>query len=237
MIPMHPMRPTQRTMAAAALLAGLVLMTPAWCGAEPQGTGPEARAVGPAAVEWRSMFDGKTLGAWKQSGYGGAGDTEAVDGVLRIPMGVDLSGVTWGGEFPKEDYEIELEARRVEGDDFFCGLTFPVGADPCSFIVGGWGGAVVGLSSIDGEDAANNKTTLVRAFKTGQWYAVKVRVTPERIECFLDGERVVNQPRKGHTISIRESVEPSRPLGIASYCTVAELRKLRWRPVAGPQPR
>jgi hypothetical protein len=210
---------------------------PEWCLAEPQGAGPEARAAWPADAEWRSMFDGKRLGDWKQSGYGGADDTEVVDGVLRIPMGADLSGVTWAGAFPAEGYEIELEARRVEGDDFFCGLTFPVGADPCSFIVGGWGGAVVGLSSIDGADAANNETTLVRAFKTGQWYAVKVRVTQERIECFLDGERVVDQPRKGHTISIRESVEPSRPLGIASYCTVAELRNLRWRPVAGPQPR
>lgn len=234
---MIPMQATQRTMATATLLTGLCLVPPAWCGAEPQGATPAARGRDATDAEWRSMFDGKRLGDWKQSGYGGAGDTEVVDGVLRIPMGVDLSGVTWGGAFPKEDYEIELEARRVEGDDFFCGLTFPVGVDPCSFIVGGWGGAVVGLSSIDGADAANNETTLVRGFKTGQWYAVKVRVTQERIECFLDGERVVNQPRKGHTISIRESVEPSRPLGIATYCTVAELRNLRWRPVAGPQPR
>lgn len=192
---------------------------------------------GPAAAEWRSLFDGKSLGAWKQSGYGGAGDTEVVDGVIRIPMGVDLSGITWTDEFPKEGYEVELEARRVEGDDFFCGLTFPVGEDPCSFIVGGWGGAVVGLSSIDGADAADNETTLVRAFKTNRWYAVKVRVTKERIECFLDGERVVDQPRAGRTISIRESVEPSRPLGVATYCTTAELRNLRWRPVAGPERR
>lgn len=227
----------QHTRAAGVLLAGLVLAVPAWCGAEPQGATPGARGRETTDAEWRSMFDGKRLGEWKQSGYGGADETEVVDGVLRIPMGADLSGVTWAGAFPAEGYEIELEARRVEGDDFFCGLTFPVGADPCSFIVGGWGGAVVGLSSIDGADAANNETTLVRAFKKGQWYAVKVRVTQERIECFLDGERVVNQPRKGHTISIRESVEPSRPLGIASYCTVAELRNLRWRPVAGPQPR
>ena len=198
----------------------------------------EAAAPGvPAAAEWRSLFDGKALGAWKQSGYGGAGDTEVADGVIRIPMGVDLSGITWTDEFPKEGYEVELEARRVEGNDFFCGLTFPVGEDPCSFIVGGWGGGIVGLSSIDGADAANNETTLVRAFKTGRWYAVKVRVTKERIECFLDGVRVVDQPRAGHTISIRDSVEPSRPLGVATYATTAELRNLRWRPVGGPGPR
>lgn len=231
------MIPTIRHSIAVALLAGLVLAVPAWCGAEPQGVAPATPTTEPKAADWRPMFDGKALGDWKQSGYGGAGDTEVVDGAIRIPMGVDLSGITWGGEFPTEGYEIELEARRVEGNDFFCGLTFPVGDDPCSFIVGGWGGAIVGLSSIDGEDAANNQTTLVRAFKTGKWYTVKVRVTKERIECFLDGERVVDQPRKGHTISIRESVEPSRPLGVATYCTVAELRNLRWRPVAAPERR
>ena len=186
------------------------------------------------SAPWRPLFDGKTLDGWKQSGYGGAGDATVVDDAIRIPSGVDLSGITWAGEFAREGYEIELEARRVEGNDFFCGLTFPVGDDPCSFIVGGWGGAIVGLSSIDGEDAANNATTLVRGFKTGQWYAVRVRVTKERIECFLDGERVVDQPRAGHAISIRESVAPSKPLGIATYCTVADVRNPRWRPVREP---
>lgn len=216
-----------RIMLGAAVWLPLVAVPP----------GQAAPPDGPVAAEWRSLFDGKALGAWKQSGYGGAGEVEVADGVIRIPMGVDLSGITWTDEFPKDGYEVELEARRVEGNDFFCGLTFPVGEDPCSFIVGGWGGAVVGLSSIDGADAANNETTLVRAFKTGRWYTVKVRVTQERIECFLDGERVVDQPRAGHTISIRESVEPSRPLGVATYATTAELRNLRWRPVGGPEPR
>jgi hypothetical protein len=189
------------------------------------------------APPWRPLFDGRELGAWRQSGYGGESDAEAVDGLIRIPRGVDLSGITWAGEFPREGYEIELEARRVEGNDFFCGLTFPVGADACSFIVGGWGGGIVGLSNVDGDDAANNGTTLVRAFKAGQWYAVKVRVSRERIECFLDGERVVDQPRAGHAISIRDSVAPSRPLGVATYGTTAELRNLRWRAVPEPEKR
>ena len=58
-----------------------------------------------------------------------------------------MTGITWTNEVPTNNYEISLEAMRVEGSDFFCALTFPVGNDPCSFIVGGWGGGVVGLSS------------------------------------------------------------------------------------------
>ena len=63
--------------------------------------------------------------------------------------------------FPKVDYEVNLDAKRVAGNDFFCGITFPVGKRFCSLIVGGWGGATVGLSSIDGKDAAENETTLI----------------------------------------------------------------------------
>ena len=202
--------------------------------AEPPAATAEAAAATPAENEWRPLVEAADLGDWKPSDYGG-GAAEAADGVIRIPMGADLNGITWTGEFPQEDYEIELEARRVDGNDFFCGLTFPVGADSCSFIVGGWGGGIVGLSCIDGDDAAHTPTSIVRAFKTGRWYAVKVRVTAERIECFLDGERVVDQPRAGYTISIRESVAPSLPLGIATYATVAELRGIRWRPVVGAE--
>jgi hypothetical protein len=148
-------------------------------------------------------------------------------------MGADLSGITWTEDFPRQHYELALEARRVDGNDFFCGLTFPVGADPCSLIVGGWGGGVVGLSSIDGLDAAHNDTTLYRAFDAGRWYAVRLRVTPERIECCLDEEGVIDQPLEGKTLSIRQEVMPSLPLGIATYATTAQVRNLRWRPLPG----
>ena len=60
-----------------------------------------------------------------------------------------------------------------------------------------------------------------------------MRVTPERIECFIDGEPIVDQPLAGHRVSIRAEVEPSRPLGISTYATTGEVRKIRWRPL-GP---
>jgi len=193
---------------------------------------PAPAAAGGAG--WRPMFDGRELGAWKPSGFGGEGETAAVDGALEIGMGADLSGITWTGEFPRQRYELSLEAQRVDGNDFFCGLTFPVGDDPCTLIVGGWGGSVVGLSSIDGLDAARNDTTLYRSFETGRWYAIRVRVTPERIECCLDEEGIIDQPLAGHRLSIREEVSPSLPLGISTYATTARVRNLRWRPLPDP---
>ena len=126
---------------------------------------------------------------------------------------------------------------RVDGNDFFCGLTFPVGDDHCSLILGGWGGGVVGLSSINGEDAANNATTKIMSFDNNRWYAVRIRVTAERIECFLDDEQVIDQVLADIVLSVRQEVIPSQPLGIATYCTTAEIRGIRWRPVPGPKAR
>ncbi|MFO0191374.1 MAG: S46 family peptidase [Planctomycetia bacterium] len=185
------------------------------------------------AAGWRPLFDGRSLDGWKPTPFGGEGEVTVADGAIAIARGSEMSGIPWTNDVPRQDYEIALEARRVDGFDFFCGLTFPVGDDACSFIVGGWGGAVVGLSSIDGADASSNDTTSIRSFKNGRWYAVRVRVSPARIECFLDDDRVVDQPLAGRTLSIRDEVVPSKPLGIATYATAAEVRGIRWRPLGG----
>ncbi len=178
---------------------------------------------------WLSLFDGKTLGKWQPSEFGTQGKIDAKDGRLVIGFGDGCSGVTWKGDFPKLDYEIGLEAMRVEGTDFFCGLTFPVRDTCCSFIVGGWGGSVVGISSIDGEDAAANDTTQVKSFDNGKWYAIRVRVTGDRIRCWIDNERIVDQPIKDRKLSVRSEVEASEPLGLAAWKTTAAVRAIQYR--------
>ncbi len=178
---------------------------------------------------WKSMFEGKTLQGWKKTEFGGEGEVAVKDARIVIAMGSPMSGITWTGEFPKIDYEISLEAMRVDGSDFFCGLTFPVGDSPCSFIVGGWGGGVVGLSSIDGSDASENETTKYQEFEKGRWYTVRVRVSKEKIEAWLDKKQMVDLPTKDRRISIRPEVELSRPLGISTYATTAALRDIKVR--------
>ena len=203
---------------------GPAAMTPA----EPIAAAPAATAS-PSEAAWQPLFDGAELGGWQKSSFGGAGDVTIEDGAIKIPMGVDLAGVTFSGEFPTQDYELALDARRVDGNDFFCGLTFPVGDECCSLILGGWGGSIVGLSSIDGLDAANNGTTQAKAFEQGRWYAVRITVTPAKIECWLDDERIIDQPIENRRISVRDEVIPSKPLGIATYSTVGEAKNIRFR--------
>lgn len=149
-------------------------------------------------------------------------------GKIILEMGV-MTGITWTNEIPRLDYEVDLDAMRVEGSDFFCGLTFPVGENPCSLIVGGWGGGVVGLSSLDGEDAANNERTHYMNFEKGRWYHIRLRVTGPSIQAWIDAEKVVDVVTTGHRISIRSEVELSRSFGISSWSTTAALRNIRVR--------
>jgi hypothetical protein len=120
---------------------------------------------------------------------------------------------------------------RVDGNDFFCGLTFPVGDDPCSLICGGWGGGVTGLSSIDGMDASENSCSGYYEYKSGQWYHIRLRVTKERIQAWIDKDQVVDCDIRDHRISVRIEVNLSKPLGIATWCTTGAVKNIRMRPL------
>jgi hypothetical protein len=176
-----------------------------------------------------SLFDGKTLAGWKKTEFGGEGDVEVADGRIVMRAGNPMTGITWTGEYPRMDYELSLEAMRVDGSDFFCGLTFPVGDSPCTFIVGGWGGGVIGLSSINGMDASENETTRYQEFENGKWHKIRVRVTKDKIESWLDDKQMADVETKDRKISIRPEVELSRPLGVACFATTAALRDIRVR--------
>lgn len=212
-----------------ALLAGLAPSRSA-SGADPSKSG--------TAPRWESLFDGQTLAGWAQSGFEAEGEVEIVDpfrhgpGAIVLKEGLTLSGVTRlnRAALPRMNYEITLAAMRIAGSDFFCGLTFPVGKSACSFIVGGWGGRVVGISNVDGVDASENETSSRMAFADQVWYRIRVRVTDGRIEAWIDGEKKVDLATAGRRLSLRPGdIQKSLPLGIASYQTRAAIRDIRLR--------
>jgi hypothetical protein len=179
----------------------------------------------------RKLFDGKTLTGWKVTNFGGEGDVTVEKSNLVLGFGSFMTGVTYAGEdkLPQSDYEVILEAQRVDGTDFFCGLTVPYHDSHFSLIVGGWGGGVVGISSIDGYDASENETTKYIPFKKGVWYCIRLRVTDEQIEAWIDDEQIVSYKTKGHKLTTRVEVDLSKPFGIAAFDTRAALRNIRLR--------
>jgi 3-keto-disaccharide hydrolase len=185
-----------------------------------------------AAIDkaWRSLFDGTTLTNWQSTKFVGEGAVKVENGQIILEAGSNLTGINWiGPELPTTNYEIALQAMRVEGSDFFAGVTFAVAESFCSLILGGWGGTVVGLSSINGMDASENETSQSIQFESGRWYSIRIRVTPAKIETWIDDKQIINEDIKGKKIHTRFEMDPSKPFGIASWRTKAALRDLRLR--------
>ncbi len=197
---------------------------------------PVGLEAAPKAAEdrtgWKPLFDGKSLAGWESTSFGGEGEVKVQDGAVLLGVGNDMTGInSTRGDLPKMDYELRLEGKRIEGNDFFCTTTFPVGDTHCSLVMGGWGGGVVGLSTVDGLDASENKTKTLRSFKRGQWYRVRIRVNRERIQAWIDDQQVVNLATKGRKVSIRPECEACRPLGIATWRTSGAIRGIAYRPL------
>lgn len=222
------MRHNERTFltcAGAMVVSALLLVS-----LSAQEPAPKALPSKTADEPAESLFNGETLGDWTATRFGGEGEVVVENGAIVLPAGTDMTGVTWdGAPLPKVDYEVELEAMRVEGSDFFCGLTFPVKDEHCSLILGGWGGVTVGLSTIDRDDASQNETTQSIKFKQNRWYRVRVRVTESRIQAWLDGRRIVNVDTTGKKIDVRVEMLLCKPLGVATWQTRGALRNIKLR--------
>lgn len=217
------------------LFAALALPHSASADAEPQTDQP-AGDEEPDDSDWTPLFDGESLEDWKVTEFGGEGPVEVEDGVLIIGRGQPLSGITWdGGEIPRVNYEIRLQAKRIEGSDFFCALTFPVQDDVCTLVLGGWGGSLTGLSSLNGADASENQTTDFYAFEEGRWYDVRLVVTEHTIQAWLDDVQLADVDYTQLEVGIRFEMELSRPLGVATYNTVGALRDFRIRELSADE--
>lgn len=182
------------------------------------------------------LFDGKSIDDWQVLDAGGSGLVEVRDGAMNIGTGDSLTGAIYKKteKLPVTNYEITLEAMRVEGSDFFCGLTFPVGdLKTCATLIcGGWGGAVTGISSINGADASENATGHFRKWEDKKWHQIKLRVTPENITVWANGEKIIDADIKGKKIGLRPGpIEDYAPLSLTTYQTTAAIRNVKLIPL------
>ncbi len=191
----------------------------------------------PPAGKWQSLFDGKTLKSWKSTQFGGEGEIAVKDSALVMNMGNPLTGVTWTGKpLPKLNYEVELEGRRMAGSDFFCALTFPVNDAHATLVLGGWGGTIIGISSINGYDASENETTDFYKFEKNKWYKIRLQVTDQAIKAWINDQQIADVEHPKREMSVRIEVEPSIPFGIATFQTQGAIRNLRLRSLPPKEP-
>lgn len=175
---------------------------------------------------------------WQPINFGGEGDVYFKDGALELDYGNPLTGVKFKGDLADllgesiDHYAITLQAQRVEGVDMFLGVTFPVGNDGhVSLVLGGWAGAITGLSNLDGLNASENKTTQYHAFEDKKWYKVKIVVTPKKVQCWLDDIQLVDINRADYEkYDTHGAVESTKPFGLFSYDTWGKVKDVQvWK--------
>ena len=187
--------------------------------------------------EWQPLFDGKSLQGWRETSFAAHGAVRVEKGQIVLSAGAPMTGITWSGAYPHSDYEIRFEAARLAGSDFFASLTFPVDDSFATWVTGGWGGDIVGISSIDGWDASDNETRSYFTFEKDHWYSLRIRVTSERIQAWIGERQIVNVEIAGRRIGLRPGeIKLSAPLGFASYNTTGAIRKIEYRLLHVPGP-
>lgn len=174
------------------------------------------------------------MGDWQPLEVASQAKTSMQDGVLKLGNGDGVSGVRYAGKrpIPVVDYEISWEGMKVDGVDFFAAATFPVrDLKTCAtFINGGWGGGVTGISCIDDMAANENNTTALVDYKLGQWYKFRVQVTADLLAAFVDDKEICKVSIKDKKVSLRYGdIEGCAPLGFACYQTKGAVRNLQLR--------
>jgi len=178
-----------------------------------------------ATAQTKPLFNGKDLSGWRMADLVSNGEVIVLpEGVVECGAGTSLTGIVYTNAFPVRNYELSLEAMRKEGSDFFIGLTIPVESSYCTVIIGGWGGGLCGISSFEGNDAANNQWGEGLTLQNGRWYKLKVRVTPNVIQIALNDDLYTARVEyeECSQLGLRSGeIEETIPMGLSTYETTA----------------
>ncbi|MEI7899788.1 MAG: DUF1080 domain-containing protein [bacterium] len=185
-----------------------------------------------------ALFNGKDLTGWKTAPITDGGAVNVIsNGIVECGMGDPMSGIVYTNTPPAMNYELSLEALRAEGSDFFIALTIPVEKSFCTVIIGGWGGGLCGVSSVDHNDASENQWAEGLTLENNRWYTLRVRVTPGVLQVFLNNDLYTAriEYEDASRLSLRlGDIEKTKPLGLATYRTRALWRNFYLTPITVP---
>ena len=191
-----------------------------------------------ASAAWAeplALFTGRDLSGWATAPFDGGGAVNVLsNGIVQCGVGDPLSGIAYTNTPPTMNYELSLEALRADGSDFFVALTIPVEKSFCTVIVGGWGGGLCGVSSVDYTDASENQWGEGIRLDNNRWYTLRVRVTPGVLQVFLDKDLYTAriEYEDAGRLSLRSGdIDKTKPLGLATYRTRALWRNFTLTPI------
>ena len=73
---------------------------------------------------WVSVFNGRNLEGWIQDPFNISDAVKVKAKSLQLAEGKPYSALSWTGNFPTEDYEMEVSAMRLSGRGYL--LRYPV---------------------------------------------------------------------------------------------------------------
>ncbi|MFC1806370.1 family 16 glycoside hydrolase, partial [Planctomycetota bacterium] len=83
---------------------------------------------------------------------------------------------------------------------------------------------------VDGRVCDQNETRRRMSFENGRWYRVRVRVTRERIRCWVDDDEIVDLETAGREFTAHHGAV--KPFGVCSFQSSSALRNIRLRRLA-----
>ncbi len=84
-------------------------------------------AVSTAIADSIQLFNGRDLTGWKVADLFESGKVEVLpDGSVECGFGNPMTGIAYTNTPPRMNYELSLQAVRVQGADFFIALTLPI---------------------------------------------------------------------------------------------------------------
>lgn len=168
---------------------------------------------------------------WQEAQMQHSGGVDREDAGWLFRAGAPMTGIVFPewekAGLPVTDYRITYEATRISGSDFFGSVTFPVGSrERCvTFVLGGWGGSQVGISSIDGLDASSNATGSSQPFETGKWYRIRIEVRKHELAVWMNDRPLVRADISRAQLGLRGGeIDRCVPFGFATYETEGRVR-------------
>jgi len=180
-------------------------------------------AISAAAQDWQPL-DG-----WTATPFPRQVTPKTDSGKIILAPGAPMTGITFAAFKPTINYEIRFEASRTQGNDFFSSLTFPYNDSHATWVNGGWGGDIIGISSIDNWDASENETRAYFTFDNNRFYRFRIQVTKTHIKAWIDDKPVIDLAINGRTIGLRRGMDLTTPLSLFSYNTGSEFRNVQYR--------
>jgi len=155
----------------------------------------------------------------------GMGDWSSANGeVIQSALGTDVKFVfgdrSWG------DYELTLQALKERGAEGFLVLVRALDQDSFYWLnLGGWGNTRHAME----KEAKGERRGMGRGhngnIQTGRWYDVRIRCEGNRIQCWLDGEQIID---------LRDEDHPHRQgmIGLGTWGTHARYRNIQVKNLA-----